>query len=96
MGCREHVLLLYSSRERDGYHGLDHVGASRNRDRLEQVCKVEDARQIRARAGSDGSGTPGKSPQPHEPRARDGGPARINAAISYQLSCRAVFCELYF
>jgi len=46
------------SRDRDGYHRLDHFRTSGNRHRFEQVCEMENPRQTGARPGGHGSGTP--------------------------------------
>jgi hypothetical protein len=47
---------------------------------------MENTRQNSARTRSHGSGTPGKSAQPHDPATRHGSPARIDAAVSHKLT----------
>src|SRR5262249_20838772 len=78
--------LLYSSRDFDRHHRLDYLRASCDRNWLDQVCEMENAQQTCARAGSDGSRTPGKSPQSNESGACHGSAARVNAAISHKLT----------
>ena len=69
----------------DRHYDLDHLCASRDRHRFEQVCEMENARQTGARTGSHGSGAPGKIAQSDATRHRHGSAPRINAAVPHEL-----------